>query len=196
MGARRGSRCSWWRAPRVTRSPRSRSISATVCICSALKPNNRLMVDVVEYDRPVYDQYQVLPDLFTEVSEAQPVRFVVDIERRTIIARHEIDYRLAPDFRRIRMRTPPRVISGCSALQQQAGMAASFSISWCTPIGPRGQRATSTRHRHSAISVANRYLLAIRAIRARGSLCVNCLMPSARQALLPSSMRFRSPGDR
>ena len=67
-------------------------------LLNCFEADNRLMVDVVEYDRPVYDQYQVLPDLFTEVSEAQPVRFVVDIERRTIIARYEIDYRLAPDF--------------------------------------------------------------------------------------------------
>jgi all-trans-8'-apo-beta-carotenal 15,15'-oxygenase len=60
--------------------------------------DNRLMVDVVEYDRPVYDQYQVLPDLFHDVSIGRPVRFVVDVPHRTVIARHEIDYCLAPDF--------------------------------------------------------------------------------------------------
>jgi carotenoid cleavage dioxygenase-like enzyme len=60
--------------------------------------DNRLMVDVVEYDRPLYAQYQVVPDLFTEVSEGQPVRFVVDMKNRILIKRREIDYRLAPDF--------------------------------------------------------------------------------------------------
>ena len=67
-------------------------------LLNCFETDNCLIVDVVEYDRPVYDQYQVLPNLFTEVSEAQPVRFVVDVQRRTIIARHEIDYRFAPDF--------------------------------------------------------------------------------------------------
>lgn len=67
-------------------------------LLNSFEADNHLMVDVVEYDRPVYDQYQVLPDLFTEVSEAQPVRLVVDVPRRTVLARYEIDYRLAPDF--------------------------------------------------------------------------------------------------
>jgi all-trans-8'-apo-beta-carotenal 15,15'-oxygenase len=57
-----------------------------------------LMLDVIEYDRPLYDQYQVLPDLFTEVSAGQPVRFVVDVRRRTCVARQEIAYYQAPDF--------------------------------------------------------------------------------------------------
>jgi carotenoid cleavage dioxygenase-like enzyme len=32
------------------------------------------------------------------VSEGQPIRFVVDMKRREVIERREIDYRLAPDF--------------------------------------------------------------------------------------------------
>jgi carotenoid cleavage dioxygenase-like enzyme len=60
--------------------------------------DNRLIVDIVEYDRPLYDQYQRLPDLFADVSPGAPVRLVVDVPRRTVIARHELDYRLAPDF--------------------------------------------------------------------------------------------------
>jgi carotenoid cleavage dioxygenase-like enzyme len=39
-----------------------------------------------------------LPDLFADVSAGLPVRFVVDVPRRSVIARYEIDYRLAPDF--------------------------------------------------------------------------------------------------
>jgi all-trans-8'-apo-beta-carotenal 15,15'-oxygenase len=67
-------------------------------LLNCFERDNCLMIDVVEYDRPIYDQYQVVPDLFTEVSEAQPVRFVVNLENRTCIDRHEIDYRRAPDF--------------------------------------------------------------------------------------------------
>jgi all-trans-8'-apo-beta-carotenal 15,15'-oxygenase len=67
-------------------------------LINGFEAGNRLMVDVVEYDRPLYDQYQVVPDLFTEVSEGQPVRFVVDMQSRELLERRAIDYRLAPDF--------------------------------------------------------------------------------------------------
>jgi carotenoid cleavage dioxygenase-like enzyme len=75
-------------------------ISQRYCLhlLNGFESNNRLMIDVVEYGRPIYDQYQVVPDLFTEVGEAQPVRFVIDLKSRTCVARHEIDYHLAPDF--------------------------------------------------------------------------------------------------
>jgi all-trans-8'-apo-beta-carotenal 15,15'-oxygenase len=67
-------------------------------LINCFEADNRLMVDVIEYDRPLYDQYQVVPDLFTEVSAGQLVRFVVDMKGREVIERREIDYGLAPDF--------------------------------------------------------------------------------------------------
>lgn len=59
---------------------------------------DRLVVDVLELERPVYDQYEPLPDLFRTVSEGRPVRFVVDLARGSLVERREIDYPLAPDF--------------------------------------------------------------------------------------------------
>ena len=75
-------------------------ISQRYCLhlLNCFESSNCLMIDVVEYGRPIYEQYQVVPDLFTEVGEAQPVRFVIDLKSRTCVARHEIDYHLAPDF--------------------------------------------------------------------------------------------------
>jgi all-trans-8'-apo-beta-carotenal 15,15'-oxygenase len=67
----------------------------------------RLVVDVLELDRPVYDQYKV-PDLFTSVAEGRPVRLVVDLERGELVERREIDYRLAPDFAAIDPRNAGR----------------------------------------------------------------------------------------
>jgi all-trans-8'-apo-beta-carotenal 15,15'-oxygenase len=67
-------------------------------LINCFETDGRLMVDVVEYDRPLYDQYQVVPELFTDVGEGQPVRFVVDMKSCEVIARQRIDYRLAPDF--------------------------------------------------------------------------------------------------
>src|ERR1043166_3953419 len=65
---------------------------------NCFEEGGRLHVDVLELDRPVYDQYQVVPDLFTNVCEGRPVRFVVDVENAELIKTDSIDYRLAPDF--------------------------------------------------------------------------------------------------
>lgn len=57
-----------------------------------------LTVDVLELDHPIYDQYQVVPDLFTDVCEGRPMRFVVDVEKHELVETAAIDYALAPDF--------------------------------------------------------------------------------------------------
>jgi carotenoid cleavage dioxygenase-like enzyme len=58
---------------------------------------DRLAVDVVELDRPVYDQYQ-LDALFSDVGPGRPVRFVIDLAKGELVATREIAYDLAPDF--------------------------------------------------------------------------------------------------
>lgn len=59
---------------------------------------DQLNVDVLELERPIYDQYKTVPDLFTDVCEGQPVRYVIDTENGELCARRELDYRFAPDF--------------------------------------------------------------------------------------------------
>jgi carotenoid cleavage dioxygenase-like enzyme len=58
----------------------------------------RLVVDLLELDRPVYDQYLDLPDMFPTVGPGRPVRLVVDLERRQVVERLQLGYELAPDF--------------------------------------------------------------------------------------------------
>jgi all-trans-8'-apo-beta-carotenal 15,15'-oxygenase len=58
----------------------------------------QLTVDLIELDRPVYDEYQEIPDLFKTVGEGRPVRLIVDLQRGCLAGRQEIDYPLAPDF--------------------------------------------------------------------------------------------------
>jgi carotenoid cleavage dioxygenase-like enzyme len=65
---------------------------------NCFEQEGRLNVDALELERPVYDQYQTLPDLFTDVGEGHPARFVVDVKNGELIGKVEIDYRLAPDF--------------------------------------------------------------------------------------------------
>ncbi|MDP9120853.1 MAG: carotenoid oxygenase family protein [Acidobacteriota bacterium] len=65
---------------------------------NSFEEGDLLHVDVVELDRPVYDQYRVLPDLFTEVGPGRAVRFTVDLRRGELAGRRELGYELAPDF--------------------------------------------------------------------------------------------------
>ena len=75
-------------------------IGARHCLhlINCFEKDGELLVDVLELDRPIYDQYQQIPDLFTDVCDGQPVRFAVDVGNHKLIKRNEIDYRLAPDF--------------------------------------------------------------------------------------------------
>jgi len=73
-------------------------------LINCFEADNRLTVDVLEYDRPIYDQYQVVPDLFSDIGQAQPVRFVIDVQARELIETRALDYRLAPDFPSIDLR--------------------------------------------------------------------------------------------
>ena len=67
-------------------------------LINCYEEENLLTVDVLELDRPIYDQYQVVPDLFTEVCEGQPRRFMIDINHREVAKTAAIDYLSAPDF--------------------------------------------------------------------------------------------------
>jgi all-trans-8'-apo-beta-carotenal 15,15'-oxygenase len=58
----------------------------------------RLVLDWLELDRPVYDEYQDLPDLFRTIGPGRPVRLVVDPDRGELVERLTLDYELAPDF--------------------------------------------------------------------------------------------------
>jgi all-trans-8'-apo-beta-carotenal 15,15'-oxygenase len=65
---------------------------------NSFEEGERLTVDVVEYDEPLYGCYQPVPDLFSNVSQGGPVRFVIDLHSREIIERIAINYLKAPDF--------------------------------------------------------------------------------------------------
>lgn len=65
---------------------------------NAFEEGGHLVVDVVELDRPVYDQYEVVPDLFTDVSPGRPARLVLALERERLVERREMAYDRAPDF--------------------------------------------------------------------------------------------------
>lgn len=67
-------------------------------LSNCFEENGLLTVDVIEHDRTLYDQYQVIPDLFTTVSRGGPVRYVIDLEKNVVVERYEIEYYISPDF--------------------------------------------------------------------------------------------------
>jgi all-trans-8'-apo-beta-carotenal 15,15'-oxygenase len=67
-------------------------------LINAFERGERLYVDVLLLDRPIYDQYQPLPDLFVDVAPGRPARFVIDLGRHEIAERRDIPYECAPDF--------------------------------------------------------------------------------------------------
>ena len=67
-------------------------------LINCFEEEGRLAVDVLEMEHPIYDQYRVIPNLFTNICEAQPVRFVIDVASQELIKTAQIDYVLAPDF--------------------------------------------------------------------------------------------------
>jgi carotenoid cleavage dioxygenase-like enzyme len=67
-------------------------------LINCFEEGDLLTVDVLELERPIYDQYRVVPDLFTDVCEGRPVRFVVRPATGELVERRELAYALAPDF--------------------------------------------------------------------------------------------------
>ena len=67
-------------------------------LVNAFERGGRLLVDVVEYEKPLYPEYQVVPDLFTDAFRGHPVRFVVDAAVGALVERQDISYACSPDF--------------------------------------------------------------------------------------------------
>jgi all-trans-8'-apo-beta-carotenal 15,15'-oxygenase len=67
-------------------------------VVNSFEADGRLVLDVVELEEPVYDQYQVIPDLFSEVGPARPTRFVIDATSWEIVEKRVIESTLASDF--------------------------------------------------------------------------------------------------
>jgi all-trans-8'-apo-beta-carotenal 15,15'-oxygenase len=67
-------------------------------LVNAFESAGNLIVDVVEYDRPIYDQYQVIPSLFENVPPGIPTRITVDVAGARIASRRQLAYSCAPDF--------------------------------------------------------------------------------------------------
>jgi hypothetical protein len=68
----------------------------------------RLVVDVVELEEPVYPDYLGLPDMFVDVAPGQPVRRVIDLAAGRVVEERALDYVRACDFPSLHPATPSR----------------------------------------------------------------------------------------
>jgi all-trans-8'-apo-beta-carotenal 15,15'-oxygenase len=67
-------------------------------LINCFEEGNRLVIDILELESPVYPEYQPIPDLFPNVSPCRPVRFVVDLVTKELKERRALDYDRSPDF--------------------------------------------------------------------------------------------------
>lgn len=56
------------------------------------------MVDLIELDQPIYDQYVPLPHLFRTAPRGRPVRFTLDLDKKELVNRRALPYDCCPDF--------------------------------------------------------------------------------------------------
>ena len=83
-----------------TEPPFTLELSPRYCLhlINCFEEDGRLFIDVLEMDRPIYGEYQPIPDLFATVPPCRPARYIVDIESRSLNEKIELPYECAPDF--------------------------------------------------------------------------------------------------
>jgi len=67
-------------------------------LINAYEQDNKLIVDLLEFDEPIYPEYQPIPHLFQHVAVGGPVRFSIDTAKAELSHRISLDYRQAPEF--------------------------------------------------------------------------------------------------
>ncbi|HEY6253587.1 MAG TPA: carotenoid oxygenase family protein [Candidatus Angelobacter sp.] len=67
-------------------------------LINSFESEGRLIVDLLEFDAPIYGQYEPVPDFFPDVTPGGPVRFVINLESQELEQRLALDYLQAPDF--------------------------------------------------------------------------------------------------
>jgi all-trans-8'-apo-beta-carotenal 15,15'-oxygenase len=67
-------------------------------LINCFEDGNRMVVDILELESPVYPEYQTIPDLFTTVSPCRPVRYMIDLNSKSVVERRAMAYDRTPDF--------------------------------------------------------------------------------------------------
>lgn len=85
-----------------TASAESFEVTAECGYClhfiNCFEEGRRLAVDIIELEKPIYPEYQPVPDLFAGAPLGRPVRYWIDLGSRTLIERIPMPYDRTPDF--------------------------------------------------------------------------------------------------
>jgi all-trans-8'-apo-beta-carotenal 15,15'-oxygenase len=77
-------------------------------LINAFEEGSRIHLDLVEFERPIYPEYQPVPDFYRDIDLGRPVRYVIDSAERRLIERREMSYNRGPDFPSV----DPRKVGG------------------------------------------------------------------------------------
>jgi carotenoid cleavage dioxygenase-like enzyme len=67
-------------------------------LINSFEREEQLMIDVLEFDEPLYLHYQPLPKLFRSVPAGCPARYIFDLRSRELRGRESLEYWKSPDF--------------------------------------------------------------------------------------------------
>ena len=67
-------------------------------LINSYEEGGRLTLDILELERPVYPEYQPIPELFLTAPACRPVRYIIDLGTRKIVERRSMEYDLCSDF--------------------------------------------------------------------------------------------------
>jgi carotenoid cleavage dioxygenase-like enzyme len=67
-------------------------------LINCFEAGDRLTMDILELEEPVYRQYQPIPDLFSDAPPCKPVRYEIDLRSKTLVERISMSYDRTPDF--------------------------------------------------------------------------------------------------
>jgi all-trans-8'-apo-beta-carotenal 15,15'-oxygenase len=84
---------------------------------------SELIVDILELDAPVYSEYQIIPNLFSNVAPCRPVRYRINLENGSLVERIAMSYDRTPDF--------PSINTACAGLE--------YSDFWMLGISEAGK---------------------------------------------------------
>jgi all-trans-8'-apo-beta-carotenal 15,15'-oxygenase len=76
-------------------------------LINAHEAGNDLVLDLVEYEEPIYPEYQPVPDFYQDISPGRPVRYRIDLQTQRPVERIEMRYDRSPDFPSV----DPRLVS-------------------------------------------------------------------------------------
>jgi len=89
-------------APRSAKTPEAFTVEIEPRYClhliNCFEDGTKVIVDVLEMDRPIYGEYQTIPDLFKTAPPCRPARYIIDTESRRILEKITMSYDLSPDF--------------------------------------------------------------------------------------------------